>query len=88
MANIKSAMKRAKLAAERTARNRSIKSSVRTAVKKFESALAQDAAAAADAYRKAASALDKGVTKGVVHKNAAARKKSRLARKLNAKASQ
>ncbi|MGE5485570.1 MAG: 30S ribosomal protein S20 [Ignavibacteriales bacterium] len=88
MANIKSAIKRAKLAAEKTARNKSIKSGVRTAVKKFEAAAAGDPATAVESLRKASSALDKAVTKGVIHRNAADRKKSRLARKLNAKSSQ
>lgn len=88
MANIKSSIKRAKLIAGRTARNRSIKSSVRTAVKRFETALAKDPGAAGDTLRKASGSLDKAVSKGVIHRNAADRKKSRLARKLNTKSSQ
>ncbi len=88
VANIKSAIKRAKLAAERTQRNKAIKSVVHTAVKRFETAVAGDGAAASESLRQAASEIDRAVTKGVVHRNTAARKKSRLARKLNAKASQ
>lgn len=89
MANIKSAVKRARLAAARTARNRSTKSGVRTAVKKFETAAgAGDPSTAVELYRKASSLLDKAVSKGVIHRNAADRRKSRLARKLNAESSQ
>lgn len=84
MPNIKSAQKRAELAKKRTARNASIKSATRTAVKKFETAFEhKDPAASAASFRKAVIALDKAVSKGVLHKNTAARKKSRLARKFN-----
>ena len=84
MPNIKSAEKRVELARKRTARNAAIKSATRTAVKKLETALGQhNSAAAADNFQKAARALDKAVSKGVLHKNTAARKKSRLAKKAN-----
>ncbi|MDA8336566.1 MAG: 30S ribosomal protein S20 [Peptococcaceae bacterium] len=84
MPNIKSAEKRVELARKRTARNAAIKSATRTAVKKFETAFGQhDAPATAASFKKAAIALDKAVSKGVLHKNTAARKKSRLAKKAN-----
>ncbi|MBF7096568.1 30S ribosomal protein S20 [Alkalibacter mobilis] len=85
MANIKSAMKRAQIAELRTARNKSVKTGIKTNIKKFESALeSKDSEAALTAYKTAVKSLDKGVAKGVLHKNSAARKKSSLARKLNA----
>lgn len=84
MANIKSAAKRAEIAKIRTLRNASIKSSVKTATRRFLEAL--NTASAEDAKAtlvKACRALDKAVTKGVLHKNAAARRKSRLTLKFN-----
>lgn len=89
MANIKSAIKRIKLTRIRTERNRAIKSSVRTAVRKFENALSgKDPAKVVETLRAAMSRIDKAVTKGVIHPNTAARKKSRLARKAAAGTSQ
>lgn len=83
MANSKSAEKRARQNLRRREYNRSVKSSVRTYVKRFETAAANgDREAAIEGYAKAASALDKAVNKGVLHKNMAARKKSRMATKL------
>lgn len=83
MANIKSAIKRAELAEIRTQRNRTVKTSVKTAARRVESALAAgDGSAAEQAYRGAASLIDKAVSKGVLHKNTAARKKARLAKRI------
>ena len=85
MANIKSAMKRAQIAELRTVRNRSVKTGIKTSIKKFEVALdSKDPETALAAFKVAVQKLDKGVAKGVLHKNSAARKKSSLARKLNA----
>src|SRR5438105_15727407 len=83
VANTKSAMKRIRQSETRRVRNRTIRSQVRTAVKTARAA-GGDAlrTAVADAIR----ALDKAVTKGVVHRNTAARKKSALARRLTAAA--
>ena len=78
MPNIKSAMKRVKVSRKKNLRNRMIKSGVKTAVKKYEAALTQEQ------LSNASSALDKAASKGVIHKNAANRKKARLARKLAA----
>lgn len=85
MANIKSAIKRAKLADIRTLRNKSVKSSIKTTIKKFESAIdSNDRELALVTFKDAVKKLDTGVTKGVFHKNSASRKKSTLARRLNA----
>jgi len=84
MPNIKSAMKRVKVSKKKNLRNRMIKSGVKTAVKKYEAALNQDAAAAQTQLSLASAALDKAASKGVIHKNAANRKKARLAKKLAA----
>lgn len=84
MANIKSALKRIKVAERRTLRNKMVKSAVKTAVKKFDLAVsAGNLDEAKVLYAKAVKALDQAAAKGVIHKNAAARKKSRLAVKLN-----
>ncbi len=84
MANIKSAAKRAKVAKIRTLRNKSIMSSVKTAIKNFEAAAAaNDTEKATATFKTAISAIDKAVTKGLLHKNNAAHKKSRLHKMFN-----
>ena len=84
MANIKSALKRAQLAEVREARNRAIKSGVKTATRKLDGAIASGNADNAKlAYEQAASVIDKAVSKGVLHKNTASRKKARLAKAIN-----
>ena len=89
MPNIKSAVKRVKTSDKRRALNASQKSALRTAVKAADAALVSNEVDTAKAAIQAASKkLDKAVTKGLVHKNAAARKKSRLATKLNALSAQ
>lgn len=82
LANIKSAKKRAIIAVKRTERNRMVKSSLRTAIRRFNESLGTEEAAAK--LSAAFKALDKAATKGVIHKNTAARKKARLAKKLAA----
>lgn len=84
MANTKSAIKRMRQTAKRRARNRIIRSRLRTAVKAARVALASGAEGAREAVLAAIRALDKAVTKGVIHPNTAARKKSALARRLAA----
>lgn len=80
-----SAEKRVRQTARRTAVNKNRKSQVRSAVRKVEEALASgDAAAAAAALKDAEPAIMRGVRKGVVHKNTAARKVSRLNARLKA----
>lgn len=84
MPNIKSAIKRVKITRTRTLRNAAAKSALRTAIKKFELAVANNELDnAKDLLQNAARTLDKAVTKGIIHKNAAARKKSRLTKKFN-----
>ena len=85
MANIKSAKKRIKVTEVKTAQNRMVKSALKTTIKKFEAAVsANNAEEAKELFVKVTKALDMAAQKGVVHKNMAARKKSRLAAKLNA----
>ena len=80
MANTKSAMKRIRQNERRRLRNRAVRSQVRTAVKEARSAQGPEGRAMiAEAIR----SLDKAVSKGVIHRNTAARKKSALARRLN-----
>ncbi|MCR2803209.1 30S ribosomal protein S20 [Paenibacillus soyae] len=89
MPNIKSAIKRVKTSEKRRALNASQKSALRSAVKTADQAIAgTDVAAAKAALITATKKLDKAVTKGLIHKNAAARKKSRLAKRLNALSAQ
>lgn len=89
MPNIKSAVKRVKTNEKKRALNASHKSALRTAVKQSEVAVqGTDLAAAETAFRFASKKLDKAVTKGIIHKNAAARKKSRLAKQLHALSAQ
>ena len=84
MANIKSAKKRILVADKKTARNKSIRSKVKTSIKKVEAAVeAGDKEAAAAALKAATSEIDKAQTKGVYHKNNASRKVSRLAQLVN-----
>ncbi len=85
MANTRSALKRMRQSEKRRVRNAAVRSGVRTAVKTTRAALgAASVEEARASLARAIRLLDKAVTKGVVHKNAAARKKSRLARQLNA----
>ena len=83
LANIKSAMKRAKVATTKNLRNRMVKSSVKTALKRFDTAVAEGDLQTAQAIDSATvSKVDKAVAKGTLHKNAANRKKAQLAVKL------
>ena len=87
MANIKSAKKRIKVTETKTLNNRMIKSALKTAIKKFEMDIeANNAEEAKALFVKATKSLDMAASKGVLHKNMVARKKSRLAAKLNAMA--
>ena len=87
MANIKSAKKRILVAETKAARNKAIRSKVKTYVKKVEAAItAGDKTAAQAALLAATSEIDKATTKGVFHKNTASRKVSRLSKAVNAMA--
>lgn len=84
MPNIKSAAKRVEITRKRTLRNARIKSALRTTIKKFEEAMkAASLEEAGQRLRNAVVAIDKAVTKGILHKNAASRKKSRLTKRYN-----
>jgi small subunit ribosomal protein S20 len=83
MANHFSALKRARQTEKRTARNRANTSRLRSALRQLREALTKgDKTAAEKVFRQTVSALDKGVQKGVVHKNTASRYKSRLSARL------
>ncbi len=84
MANIKSAKKRVLVAKRNYDKNKAVKSSVKTAIKKVEAAAAAGDKSAAQAELLAATAtIDKAAKKGVYHKNNASRKVSRLAKLVN-----
>lgn len=84
MPNIKSAMKRVRITRKRTERNKHIKSGLRTNIRRFKDALAgADRDEAQARLRRALVTIDKAVTKGVLHKNTAARRKSRLTKLFN-----
>jgi small subunit ribosomal protein S20 len=84
LANTKSAIKRLRSAERRRLRNRVYRVGARTAVKKARQAMDRgDPEQAREAVRAAARALDKAAEKGIIHKNNAARRKSRLMRQLN-----
>lgn len=82
MANIKSQKKRIRTNAKRADRNKAVRSELKTRVKRAQSTVGTDENA--EAVRLAVKRIDKAAAKGVIHPNAAARKKSRLMRKVNA----
>ena len=84
MANVKSSKKRIRVTLRQTLRNRIIKSRTKTAMRRVVAACAaNDAAGAKAALTNAVKTIDKAATKGVYHKNNAARKKSKLTRMVN-----
>lgn len=85
MPNIKSAIKRVNVIEKKTLRNNMIKSEYKTAVKKFEKAVeSKDMENIDSLFSMATKKIDQACSKGVIVKNTAARKKSNLAKKLNA----
>ena len=87
MANIKSQIKRNRQNEKRRLRNKSVKSSLKTAIRKFNEANASgDTELATALMRDASRKLDKAVSKGVIHQNQAANRKSAIAQRLNASA--
>ncbi len=82
MANIKSQIKRNRQNETRRVRNKALRSDLRTRTKVAESAAAEGAEGAAEALRVALKRIDKAAAKGVIHKNQAARRKSRLVKRL------
>ncbi|GHU69466.1 30S ribosomal protein S20 [Clostridia bacterium] len=83
MPNIKSAIKRVKVNQKKNLRNRMVKSSMKTQLKKFETALVKEPAAATTLLASTVGAVDHAASKGVIHRNAANRRKSRMAIRLN-----
>ncbi|MCI8350463.1 MAG: 30S ribosomal protein S20 [Oscillospiraceae bacterium] len=83
MPNIKSAKKRVKVNATKNLRNKALKSSLKTAVKKANAAIENQDADMAQTVRVAVKKLDQAAAKGILHKNNAARKKSQLAARMN-----
>jgi small subunit ribosomal protein S20 len=85
VANIKSQLKRIKTNEKHRLRNKSVKSSVKTAIRKFrEAAESGDKDKAVELLRDASKKLDKAASKGVIHANQAANKKSAMAKRANA----
>jgi small subunit ribosomal protein S20 len=83
VANIKSQIKRNRQNEKRRLRNKAVKSSLKTAIRKFrETAATGDVEASAAQLRQASRSLDKAVSKGVIHKNQAANRKSAIAKRL------
>ena len=82
MANIKSQIKRNRQNTVRNDRNKAVRSEMKTRIKQAVSAAETGADDAADRFRAAQAAIDTAASKGVLHKNTAARKKSRLAQRV------
>ena len=83
MANIKSAKKRVLVSEANYQRNKSYRSALKTALKKADAAIEAKSADAAETVKVAVKKLDQAQAKGIMHKNAVARKKSQLATRLN-----
>lgn len=84
MANIKSSAKRILVSREQAARNKADKTELKTTIKKFDTAAAGGNRENAEAaYKAAVKSVDRAVSKGLIHKNNAAHKKSRMAGKMN-----
>lgn len=83
MANTANAKKAIKVSARRRERNKAVRTGIKNIFKKALTGISEGAKDALQLVHAASSEIDKAVTKGVVHKNKAARKKSRLAKRLN-----
>ncbi len=84
MPNIKSAKKRVKVTETKTLQNKMFKSAMKTSVKKYKAAIAEGNKALAEkTYLEAVGMVDRAVSKGILHKNNAARKKSQFTKLLN-----
>lgn len=84
MPNIKSSIKRVEVTKSKTAKNTNRKSALKTAIKKCSEAITAKDASASSVLNTTASIIDKAAAKNVLHKNTAARRKSKLAKALNA----
>ena len=84
MPNIKSAKKRVKVTATKTLQNKIFRTQMKTAMKKYEAAVeAGDVALAQETYKAAVKKIDQAAARNIIHKNAAARKKSQFTKILN-----
>ena len=83
MPNIQSAKKRVRVTKSKTLQNQMFKSQLKTTIKKFEVSLNDGKAVADVAYKNAVKKIDQAVSRGILHKNTAARRKSKLTLKLN-----
>lgn len=84
MPNIKSAKKRVKVTATKTLQNKMFKSAMKTEIKKFNAAVESgDVTVAQDAYKAVVKKIDVAASKGIIHKNAAAHKKSQFTKAIN-----
>ena len=84
MPNIKSAKKRVKVTETKTLQNKMFRSQMKTEIKKYEAAVAAgDMAAAQELYKAAVKKIDMAASKGIIHKNCAAHKKSAFTKALN-----
>jgi small subunit ribosomal protein S20 len=83
LANIKSQIKRNRQTVVRTERNKAVRSELKTRMKNAQQAAGEGADNAVELARAAQKRIDMAASKGVIHKNAASRRKSRLAKKLN-----
>jgi len=81
---LKSGIKRTQIGERNRQQNMAVKSRIKTAIRKLEDSMVSKDDKLTDNFKAAVSNLDKAVTKGVIHKNKAARKKSRIAQKVNA----
>ena len=84
MANLRSALRDIKKSRKRAERNQSVRSAIKTLTKKARVAITGNEEGALDAFRETASLVDKAAKRNIIHKNAANRRKSRLAKRLNA----
>jgi small subunit ribosomal protein S20 len=87
LANIKSQIKRNRQNEKARMRNKSVKSALKTAIRKFHESVAAGGDDTAELLRDATRKLDKAVSKGVIHKNQAANRKSSIAKKLTSTSS-
>ncbi len=84
LANIKSSIKRIRIAKTKTLQNQMVKSALKSSIKTFEAFIVEGNVEEANtAFKQAVKKIDQAVAKGVLHKNTAARKKSQLSKKLN-----
>ena len=84
MPNIKSAKKRVKVTTAKTLQNKMFRTQLKTEIKKYEAAVvAGDAALAQETYKAAVKKIDQAAARGIIHKNAAARKKSQFTKAIN-----